>query len=102
MSTAASDNRLIQLQPGQLKRNALSPLRLIVVALAGTGPAADVALNMGPMGSKGYPSERTVPGQEADLQGRSAGGRSRVGGCPRLPGGTGGTFFDFELATSCR
>ncbi len=54
MSTGISDSRLTQwqqVQPGQLKRNALSPLRLIVVALAGTGPAADVALNIGPMGS---------------------------------------------------
>lgn len=54
MSSVSSGNRLSQLQqvqPGHLRRNALSPLRLIVVALAGTGPAADVALNMGPMGS---------------------------------------------------
>lgn len=52
MSTVVTgDGTDFQVEHGQLKRNALSPLRLVVISLAGTGPAADVALNIGPMGS---------------------------------------------------
>lgn len=40
----------------------------------------------------GYPFNRTKAGQ-GTLHGRFAGGRSRLGGWPQLPGGTGGTFL---------
>ncbi len=51
MRDSTAERAFRESRHGQLRRNALSPLRLIVIALAGTGPAADVALNMGPMGS---------------------------------------------------
>jgi len=50
---------------------------------------------------QGYSVDRTFAGQVA-LHGRSALGRSRLGGCPPEPGGLGVTFFGWELATRSR
>ena len=49
----------------------------------------------------GYSSDRTTAGQ-ACLHGRSARGRSRLGGWPRPTGGTGGAFLGRGSATSAR
>ena len=66
--------------------------------LAGRLMADWVITNKGP---QGYSVDRTFAGQVA-LHGRSALGRSRLGGCPPEPGGLGVTFFGWKLATRSR
>lgn len=69
------------------------------IVLTGAGERApssgcgrmDAGLETSHVGTLGYPCNRRTAGQVV-LHGRFAGGRSRLGGCPRVCGGVRGVF----------
>jgi len=87
-----------QLRVG-VKTNEIPVLRTLLdtMDIAGSVITADALCRYRHKASLGYPCNRRSAGQVV-LHGRFAGGRSRLGGCPRVCGGVRGVFDDRLVA----
>ena len=95
-------NVLMNTRTGVLRDcNAKSQLERTDPTWSKTSPVDPYGAFWGGYAAQGYSADRTIAGQVA-LHGRSALGRSRLGGWPPELGGLGETFFGWGSATRSR